>query len=429
MMSRLMAHNLKRVTSLLAALTLAIGVAPGLAQAQFATACTAEVVVQSGDTLASLANRYYGESSAYAAIVGATNARAALDNSFARIEDPNLIRQGWKLCIPRSERTQTVIADASASPALEPLSLPLIGQIVNRLANSSVADLRQQIYPGSLITIEQTLAPGDNYRRYLVSYRSEGLRINALLTLPDGDKPPGGWPVIVVNHGYTPPSLYQTTAGYDAHIDAFARNGYIVLRPDYRGHGNSEGDAGGGYDAPGYTIDVLNAVASIRRHPDAAADRIGMWGHSLGGAVTLSSMVVGEDVKAGVIWAGMAGSYDELVALWEERQRDLPAQSRQLGNALIAMLGTPAENPLFWDAVLLDQHLADLSGAIQLHHSSTDESIPVTFARALAQQLEAAGQPVEYYEYSGDNHNLTANFDTAIARSLAFFDLYLKPKG
>jgi uncharacterized protein len=428
-MSGLVSSKLTRMAGLLAALALVIGVAPGPALAQRAVACTAEIVVQPGDTLASLANRYYGESSAYAAIVTATNARAAVDSSFVRIDNPNLIRQGWKLCVPGAQRTQPVTAAAPAPPPIEQLSLPVIGQIVNRLANSSVEHLRQQGYPGSALTIEQTLAPGDTYRRYLASYRSEGLRINALMTLPDGAKPPGGWPVIVVNHGYTPPALYQTTAGYEAHIDAFARNGYIVLRPDYRGHGDSDGDAGGGYDAPGYTIDVLNAVASIKRHPDAAADRIGMWGHSLGGAVTLSTMVVGGDIKAGVVWAGVSGSYDELVALWDERQRALPSESRQLGNALFAMLGTPAENPLFWDAVSLERYLADLSGPLQLHHSSTDESIPVSFARTLAQQLEEAGQLVEYYEYSGDNHNLTANFDTAITRSLAFFDFYLKPKG
>lgn len=425
-----MGRRLKSIAGLLAALAFAVGVAPGLAQAQRAVVCTVEIVVQPGDTLASLANRYYGESSAYATIVTATNAQAAIDNSFARIDDPNLIRQGWKLCVPSSPQTERLTNVVRTTPTpLEELSLPVIGQIINRLAHSSVEHLRQQAYPGSTITIEQTLTPGDNYRRYLASYRSEELRINALLTLPEGEKPPGGWPVIVVNHGYTPPALYQTTSGYESHVDAFSRNGYIVLSPDYRGHGNSEGDAGGGYDAPGYTIDVLNAVASIKRHPDAAPNRIGMWGHSLGGAVTLNAMVVGGDVKAGVVWAGVSGSYDELVALWEERQRALPAQSRQLGNALFAMLGTPVENPLFWDAVSLERYLADLSGPLQLHHSSTDESIPVTFARTLAQQIEEAGQHVEYYEYGGDNHNLSANFDTAMTRSLAFFDLYLKPKG
>ena len=41
--------------------------------------------------------------------------------------------------------------------------------------------------------------------------------------------------------------------------------GYVVLKPDYRGHGSSEGDAVGGYGSNAYTIDVLNALSSIKR--------------------------------------------------------------------------------------------------------------------------------------------------------------------
>jgi len=90
----------------------------------------------------------------------------------------------------------------------------------------------------------------------------------------------------------------------------------ISSKSDYRGLGNSEGRATGGYGSPDYTIDVLNAVASIKRYRDADPSRIGMWGHSMGGAVTLRAMVVSQDVKAGVIWAGVVASYPDLFTKW-----------------------------------------------------------------------------------------------------------------
>ena len=62
--------------------------------------------------------------------------------------------------------------------------------------------LRQGDFPGSEIIIEEVLEPGLNYNRYIASYMSEGLKINALLTVPFGEKPPGGWPAIIFNHGY-----------------------------------------------------------------------------------------------------------------------------------------------------------------------------------------------------------------------------------
>src|SRR5262245_17509837 len=67
--------------------------------------------------------------------------------------------------------------------------------------------MRAREYPGSDIVIEKVLDPGVNYNRYYVSYLSEGLKIYALMTVPTGEKPATGWPVIVFNHGYIPPEV------------------------------------------------------------------------------------------------------------------------------------------------------------------------------------------------------------------------------
>src|SRR6185436_7260660 len=147
----------------------------------------------------------------------------------------------------------------------------------------SIQALRNGMYPGSDIVIQQELDRGANYRRFYTYYLSEGLKIYALLTVPDGEPPAGGWPAIVFNHGYIPPDVYRTTERYIAYVDLIARSGYIVFRPDYRGHGNSEGEAQGAYNSPDYVVDVLNAVASVKRYPDTDVNRIGMWGHSMGG--------------------------------------------------------------------------------------------------------------------------------------------------
>ena len=56
--------------------------------------------------------------------------------------------------------------------------------------------------------------------------------------------------MIVFNHGYIPPSQYRTTERYVAYVDGFASNGYIVFRPDYRGHDQSEGAPTGAYGSP-----------------------------------------------------------------------------------------------------------------------------------------------------------------------------------
>ena len=63
---------------------------------------------------------------------------------------------------------------------------------------------------------------------------------------------------------------------------------------------------------------------------------------------------------------------------------------------------------------------------MQLHHGTADTDVPVEWSRSLNAQIQAAGGAVEYYEYAGDNHNISANLGTALARSVAFFDAHLK---
>ena len=113
---------------------------------------------------------------------------------------------------------------------------------------------------------------------------------------------------------YSPSSVQNYRTVYCLYR-CFSRNGYIVLRSDYRGHGNSEGQ-GNSYGSNGYTIDVLNAIGSIKKYKDADPNKIGMWGHSMGGHITLRAMVVSRDIKAGVIWAGVVASYPDLLTKW-----------------------------------------------------------------------------------------------------------------
>ena len=298
--------------------------------------------------------------------------------------------------------------------------------------------MRQQAYPGSEIVIEETLEPGSNYDRYIASYLSEGNKIYALLTVPRGEKPASGWPVVIFNHGFIPPAQYRTTERYVAYVDAFARTGYIVFRSDYRGHGESEGEAAGGYGSPAYTVDVLNAVASIKDYPDADPNRIGMWGHSMGGQVTLRAMVVSPDIKAGVIWAGVVASYPDLLARWRRSNSTgagsdpAPNPTSQRGRwrrELMETYGPPEENPEFWAAISPNSYLGDLSGPIQLHHGTADHSVPLEFSESLQTQIQAVGMPVELFTYAGDDHNIAVSFSTAMVRSLQFFDTYVKGTG
>lgn len=308
--------------------------------------------------------------------------------------------------------------------------------VINNLTPKNpleIEAMRVKSYPGSNLVVEQDLGIVSNYHKYIVSYFSEGLKIYALLTVPTGAKPAGGWPVIIFNHGYIAPANYQTdpvSGQYATYYPKFSEAGYIVLKPDYRGHGNSQGQPEGAYYSPAYSTDVLNAIASIKKYSDANAAKIGMWGHSMGGNITLRDMVINtKDIKAAVIWGGVVGSYSQL-ANWRDpfyRPSSYELSLRYRNRAkLYEEHGTPQSNPTFWNSLDPTSFLSDIKTPIQLHHGTMDEEVPLDFAKSLNDKLKAQGKYVEYFEYPGDNHNISGNFNLAMQRSIDFFNKFLK---
>jgi dipeptidyl aminopeptidase/acylaminoacyl peptidase len=174
-------------------------------------------------------------------------------------------------------------------------------------------------------------------------------------------------------------------------------------------------------------------VASVKRYPDADRDRIGVWGHSMGGSITLRAMVVSQDIRAGVIWAGVVAPYSDLFERWRRREAGRPTPMpdptdtrRRWRQEMLETYGSPEENPAFWAAIDPNSYLGDLSGPLQLHHGTGDESVPVEFSEELYARLLEIGSTAELYTYQGDNHNISGSFEEAMKRSIQFFDKYVK---
>jgi fermentation-respiration switch protein FrsA (DUF1100 family) len=156
-------------------------------------------------------------------------------------------------------------------------------------------------------------------------------------------------------------------------------------------------------------------------------------------------MVVSDDVKVGVIWAGMVAPYTDLVERWRrlrgEQYMDqgLPTPTpnprwtrRRWREGLMETYGSTEENPVFWASISPSSYLADLSGPIQLHHGTADKSVPVEFSEELYARLAELDPMTEYaqaselYTYKDDDHNIANSFGQAMTHSIQFFDRFLK---
>ncbi len=186
------------------------------------------------------------------------------------------------------------------------------------------------------------------------------------------------------------------------------------------------------YIAPDYVTDSLNALASIKKYKDADPDRIGVWGHSMGGNITLHELVLTGDFKAAVLMAGVVGSYSDILDWWKARvatgvlttQNDL--QTDQFVQQMVALHGTPQTNPAFWSAIDPGTFLSDVQAPVLIQVGTADAVVPPSFSQGLAAQLQAAGKTVTFHTYPGADHNLSPDTAAAMAEAVTFFDQYLK---
>jgi len=285
--------------------------------------------------------------------------------------------------------------------------------------------LRTYTFSSNLAELRQ-YAETNTYVSYLTSYMSDNLRINGLLTIPKGERPADGWPAVVFVHGYIPPASYSTTENYAAYVDYLARNGVVVFKIDLRGHGQSEGEAGGGYYSGDYVIDTLYARAALMAAEFVNPHAVGLWGHSMAGNIVLRSMASKLDIPAAVIWAGAVYTYEDMQAYGiDDTSYRPPAQAseRQRKRQLLReTYGDFNSQSLFWRQVAPTDYLQDFQGALALHHAVDDSVVSIEYSRNLTRLLSQNGVEYELYEYTTGGHNLSgASFNQAMRRTVDFY--------
>jgi hypothetical protein len=95
--------------------------------------CLEVYIVQANDWLSKIAAKFFGTVEAYPAIVAATNQQHRIDPSFALIANPDVIKAGWKLCVPVTVEAEAILTEAaSPTPASQPEPAPVAAAAPDR---------------------------------------------------------------------------------------------------------------------------------------------------------------------------------------------------------------------------------------------------------------------------------------------------------
>jgi dipeptidyl aminopeptidase/acylaminoacyl peptidase len=221
---------------------------------------------------------------------------------------------------------------------------------------------------------------------YTVTYMSQGLRVKALLALPE--QVDGQLPALLYCRG----GIKGVGRVRPERISQLAAFGYVVLAPHYRGNEGGEGrDEFGGADRH----DVFAAFHLLQEMPYVNRERICVYGFSRGGIMALFAAMVCRGLLAAVVWGGVS----DLLLTYEERV--------DLRRMLRRVVGHPRKQRDQYIARSPVYRAAEITCPVLIIHGCEDENVGVEHARRLAAALERAGKPHEMWLAQGASHLFT----------------------
>jgi dipeptidyl aminopeptidase/acylaminoacyl peptidase len=287
------------------------------------------------------------------------------------------------------------------------------------------------------LTLVGEIEGGPGFEAFLYSYPSAGLKVHALVAVPVQPGPENGYPVLIANHGHHPePPQYGITAeGKDWRPGDYYRripglyvaHGFMVVMPDFRGHNNSEGFefTEGMLESSYYTEDVLNLLSGIDSLDNVDRDNVFMWGHSMGGEVTLRTLLASNRIKGASLWSSVGGDiWDQ--SYYYSRYTDPTAfDSSDTPKSVIKrlrgrMAALDEEFDYRGSEPLL--HLDYLQTPIIIHHSLGDRGAAYKWSERLAKELYIRGHKYEFHSYPGSDHFFQGEMmEQAAGQDIVFF--------
>lgn len=160
-----------------------------------------------------------------------------------------------------------------------------------------------------------------------------GLSLAGTLTTPQG---PGPFPAVVLLTGSGSQDRDETIFDHKPFAvwaDALTRHGVAVLRFDDRGVGGS-GPRGPNDTTADFTTDAEAAIAFLRTRPEIDPARIGLMGHSEGGAMAPLAALHGAPVAFVVMLAGQAVTGADIITEQAARIAEASGQTPEQVDAV-----------------------------------------------------------------------------------------------
>ena len=252
------------------------------------------------------------------------------------------------------------------------------GKVLTTLVDN--AELRQKMSAYSMPTKE-----------FFSFTTSRGDKLNGIIMRPADFSAGRKYPVLL--YQYSGPGSQRVLDQFSVSWETYmAGQGFILVCVDGRGTGGR----GAAFEKQTYmnlgvkeAQDQVAAAQYMASQPYVDKDRIGIWGWSYGGYMTLMSMSEGTPVfRAGVAVAPVT-DWNYYDTVYGERY-----------------MRTPKENAGGYDASSCFSRADKLNGRLLLIHGMADDNVHFQNAAEYAERLVQAGKQFEMQVYTNRNHSI-----------------------
>jgi len=251
-------------------------------------------------------------------------------------------------------------------------------------------------------------------------WNSDGASVQGWLLPPSEVEAGRSYPMVVVAHGG--PSGASTASWPSRWTAALPSQGYYVFLPNPRGsfgfgeeftEGNVK-DFGGGD-----LRDILTGVDAVLAKGSARIDpkRLGITGWSYGGYMTMWAVTQTDRFAAGVAGAGIAS--------WQSYYGQ-----NKIDKWMLPFFGASVyDDPKVYAQSSPMEFIKKVKTPTLVLHGERDSEVPTPQGYEFWHALKALGVPTRLVIYTDEGHSIRKpeNQKDIIARSVAWFDQYLKP--
>jgi len=317
---------------------------------------------------------------------------------FTATEKSPLERQIYRVSSDGSDFARVTVGDGTHAAVLSPDCSALVDTYSN-----SMNPQRQDVLRADGTKIA---ALNENKVEELAAYRlspvgfftvraSGGAQLNALMIKPPDFNPQRKYPVLVYTYGgpHGQVVVNAWTGNNFLWHQLMAQKGYIIFEVDNRGSAGR----GHAFEAPilhhmgvKELSDQRDGVAYLKSLPYVDGSRIGIWGWSYGGYMTLNAMFrASDDFKAGFS-GGPVTDWLFYDTIYTERYMGLPQKNAE---------GYKSSSPV--------NFAGQLKGKLLIAHGTGDDNVHFANTLAVINDLIEAGKYAEVLPFPGRGHGVS----------------------